>query len=685
MNYKASPILRIAALLLAMLILLPTLFACKKNREEQPPASVHQLSVNDEGKITYLIRLSAQDQQANAGKIAYLYELLPGETLSDLNSKSPILQNNVSARIRFAFSMTDANGNDRRCNRYVMVFSDGTIFDSPLSISNPETLATNTAPFPNANGIKGLQGGNEVLGRSLNSTHTLISLSSAELTSGTTPLSWNGEEFAMKQSVLDTVDEQVNAAIREDMQVTLELTLDSDLPILRSTALINLLLERYEGKVTGLIIRETNPQKSDGDTYPSSVKKMASILCTAHIAMISRAQNGRVYLGIDGQMNHTLTYLKDVLNAVKETRPNTIGAAFYPTASTASLTQKSDEADEQADRDLLLSDLISVTEALRESVGKSTNVCVAGLRIPAKDASLQSALYAYAYRASQGIKANFLIYETPLHSETGLYDSDGFPRSAAECFALADTSENLVAEALAAELLGKDWTSLKTPRAARISLTEKGYTNTPDNVGKIYFDFSKESEQPKFEAIGNAGTPSTVRSESWNTNVLTTQISPAAMGASSGIRTKITDTKKLQKAQVLSANLHPQSGNAEKAEITLLLEGTATDGKAVSLKATITLNCNEWQTASFPIGGFTTLMDPEAPCSLSLTMTPVESETQGETAGDHNALWLHSISLRDAATDYSMILLVGVIAGGFLIGFSAIALFSIRKKRRYNG
>lgn len=684
MNRKPSPVIRIAALLLAMLILLPSLFACKKE-QEQLPEGKPRLTVDDQGKITYLVKLSAKDQQANAGKTAYLYELLPGETVSDLNGKSPMLQNNVSVRIRFVFSMTDDNGNDRRCNRYVMVFSDGSVFGSPVSLSNPELLATNTDPFPNANGIKGMQGGNEALGRILNSTHSLVSLSSSELTSGTSPLSWNGEEFAMKQSVLDTADQQVNAAIREDMQVTLELTLDSELPILRSTALINLLLHRYEGKVTGLIIRETNPQKSDGDTYPSSVKKMVSILCTAHTAMVSRAKNGRVYLGIDEQMNHTLTYLQDVLSAVKETLPNAIGAALYPTPSTASIAQNAENADGQADRDLLLSDLIGATEAIRESVGKNTSVCVAGLCIPAANGALQSALYAYAYRASQGIKADFLIYKTPVHAETGLYDADGFPRSAAECFALADTAENLVAETLAAELLGKDWTSLKAPRVARIALTEKGYANTADNAGKLYFDFSKDSDQPQFEAIGNATSPSTVRSESWNANVLTTKITPAPMGVNSGIRTKITDTKKLHKAQVLSANLHLQSNGAEKAEVTMLLEGTATDGKSVSLKATITLNCNEWQTVSFPISGFTTLMDPNVPCSLSLTMTPIESETQDENVGDHHALLLHSVSLRGAATDYSGLIFIGVIAGGFLIGFSVIILFSIRKKRRYNG
>ena len=682
MNSKLSPVIRIAALLLAMLILLPALFSCKK--EQELPEGKPQLTVDGEGKITYLVKLSAEDQQAKAGKIAYLYELLPGETVGDLNGKSPILQNNVSARIRFVFSMTDESGADKRCNRYVVVFSDGSVFGEPVSLSNPESLATNTEPFISTNGIKGLQSGNEALGRVLNSSHTLVAISSAELTAGSTPLSWNGEEFSVNQSILDKADREVADAVHEGMQVSLELTLDSDLPILRSTSLINLLLQRYEGRVTGLILKETDPQKPDGDTYPSSVKKMASVLCTAHVAMISRAQNGRVYLGIDGQLNHTQAYLQDVLSIVKETLPNTVGAAFYPAPSTASLQPRSDNTEETADRDLLLSDLPTVAEALREAVGKSTNVCVAGLRIPAENTSLQSALYAYAYRVSQGIKANFLIYKTPVGDDFGLYDANGFPRPAAECFMRADTSENMIAETLAAELLGKDWTSLKSPRAAHISLTEKGYTNNTDSIGKLYFDFSEEAQPPEFEAIGNASAPSTVRSESWNAPVLMTKLSPASMGLRSGIRTQLENAKKLQKAQAFSAKLLPQSNGAEQAEVTLLLEGVAADGKTVTLKASAVLNCNEWQIVTFPVSGFSALIDPQKPCSISLTMTPVESDNQ-ELTGDHHALWLHSAHIRNAAPDYSNILLIGVVAGGFLIGFSVIILFSIRKKRRYHG
>ena len=682
MNSKISPFLRIAALLLAALILLPVLSACKK--EQDLPDGEPRLTVDEEGKLTYLVKLDAKDQQDKAGKIAYLYELLPGETVSDLSEKKPMLQNKVSARIRFSFSMADERGGDRRCNRYVMVFSDGSVFGEPVALSNPEDLATNLEPFSVSNGIKGLQGGNEALGRSLNATHTLISLSSAELTSGATLQVWGSEEISMSQSVLDATDAQVNAAIREQMQINLELTLDSEMPISRSSALINLLLHRYEGKVTGLILKETNPQKPDGDTYPSSVKKMATILCAAHLAMISRAENGRVYVGVEGQLSHTKAYLQDVLTTVKETLPNTVGAAFYPTPSTASLQPKTDVAAEEADRDLLLSDLGDAAKALRDAVGKSTSVCVAGLSIPAQDASLQSALYAYAYRASQGIKADFLIYKTPVGDDAGLYDANRFPRSAAECFALADTSENMVAEALASELLSEDWTSLKSPRAALILLNERGNVNNTDKIGKQYFDFSENSQPPKFEAVGNASAPATVQSDTLKAPALMTQISSASMGMGSGIRAQLENAKQLQKAQAFSAKLHPQSNGAEQAEVTLLLEGITSDGKTVSLTATALLNCNEWQTVTFPVGGFSALIDPEKPCSVSLTMTPVESESS-EGEGDYHALWLHSVSIRNAAPDYSGILLIGIVAGGFLIGFSVIILFSIRKKRRYNG
>ena len=284
MNGKLSPAIRRVALLMAILLMLPALFACSKKQDL--PEGKPQLTVDDQGKLTYLIKLSAKDEQAHTGQKAYLYELLPGETVGDLNGKSAMLQNDVSNRIRFVFSMKDENGTDKRCNRYVVVFSDGSVLGEPVSLSNPEALASNTDPYPLSNGIKGLGGGNEALGRALHATHSLISLSAADLTTGDTPLYWNGEEFLMNQSILTATDGQVEDAHKEGMQISLELTLDSNIPVVRSTALINLLLGRYEGKITGLILKETTPQKPEDDTYPSSVKKMASILCTAHVAMV---------------------------------------------------------------------------------------------------------------------------------------------------------------------------------------------------------------------------------------------------------------------------------------------------------------------------------------------------------------------------------------------------------------
>ena len=680
MNRKSSLIIRITALLLTLLLMLPALLSCAKDQDL--PEGKPRLTVDEEGKLTYLVKLSAKDQQAHTGQTAYLYELLPGETVTDLNGKSAMLQNNVSNRIRFVFSMADANGGDKRCNRYVVVFSDGSVLGEPVSLSNPEALATNTRPFPNSNGIKGIAGGYESLGRTLGATHSLISLSSAELTSGSVAQLWNQEEFLINQSILDAADRQVEAAGREGMQITLELTLDSELPVARSAALINLLLARYEGGITGLILKETKPQAATEDTYPSSVKKMASVLYNAHVAMVSRAENGRVYLGAEGQIHHVQTYLQDVLTEVKQTTSSpVVGAALYPAPSTESLEPT---VAEEADRNVLLSDLNSTAELLRNALGKSLRICVAGLAIPASDPSLQSALYAYAYRASQSAKADFLIYKTPVGAENGLYDADGFPRSAAECFALADTAENLIAETLASELLDEDWKALKSPRSSRVILTEQGYVNSTGNIGKLYFDFSEEGEAPQFEAIGNATAPAAVRSESWNSQVLMSQIIPASMGMQSGIRAQLTETKRMQKAQMLSVKLLPQSNGAETAEVTLFLEGTSTDGKAITLQATATLTCNQWQTVSFPVSGFAVLMDEDAPCTVSLTMKPLNASDE-EATGDYHALWLHSVNLRSAAPDYSGILLIGMIVGGFLVGFSVIILFSIRKKRRHHG
>ena len=689
MNRKFSVLLRGIALLTAILLTLPLLAACKKEQEltEGEPS----LTVDEDGVMNFLVKLGAADLQAHAGQTAYLYELTPGEGVSAINEKSAMLQNKVSSKIRFAFPVTTEDGMDRRCNTYLMTFSDGTIFSEPIPLSNPEVLATNTEPFPNANGIKGMASVSEELARSLHSTHTLISLSASELLTGDAAASRNGVTVALNEALLEQTDKQVADAARAGMQISLELILDPDLSVATGAAIVNLLTDRYKdaesGAVTALILKDGKPafvgadDEVADDVYRASVEKYAQLMGVAHTAMVSRVQNGRVYFGADLKTEKMKSYVADVYEALNETASVPFGVALYPRSLTGSLLSEQNgegAPSDDAHGDLLLSDLTDAAEFFSDKLGRTSRLCILGLKISAADPELQSALYTYAYRAARNAQADFLIYGTPVDDETGLYDSNGLPRPAAECFALADTSENLLGETLASNRLGAEWERLNSVRAARVSITEPANRGVSEDLGKRYFDFS-EGDPMGFAAVGTATEPAVVTSESWNGQVMMTAISGGAFGEASGLRCEVTEVKKLRNAHVLSANLLPQSSGAEEAEVTLLLEGTAADGRAISLRSSLTLPCNEWQAVSFHVRGFTSLMDENAPCSVTLTMEPSSENAPSDA---HHALWLHSVNLRQAAPDYSGILLVGIVAAGFGVGFSVVLILSVQKKKR---
>ena len=681
MKPERSSFLRVTALVLALILLLPMLFACKK---ESAASDAPSLTVDESGEMTFSLRLDAVDLQAHTGQTAYLYELLPGEDLSAINGKSSMLRSKVSSKISFTFPVTDENGADRRCNSYLLTFSDGTVYSDPVYLSNPHLLAKNTDAFPHTNTIKGMNAGNEELSLSLHGAHTLIPLSAAELVTGDTPTVWNGISLSLNSGILSQTDGKVASAARAGMQISLELTVGEEVPVAHTAALINLLLERYStkesGTVTALILKNSNLPQAEEETYSASVSRMATLMRAAHTAMVSRVQNGRVYLGADTTVGSLKNYTVAVYNTAKKLAPFSFGVALYPDPLTASLTEGSGEPSEEAtDQPLLLSDLNDTVKDLSDEMGSATRFAVLGLAIPAEDPELQSALYAYAYRVSLLAKADFLIYSTPVGDGTGLYDSNGTARPVAECFALADTADNVVAESLAAELLGEEWTSLKSVRAARVDIKEIANAGVSDDLGKRYFDFS-DGNNPGFTAAGGASAPTVVRSDLWQTSVLTASVPVDFYGKASGFRYELPDVKKLEDAHVLSANVLPQASDAEQAEITLHLNGTASDGRRISLTSTVTLSCNTWQSVTFHIRSFTTQLNPDAPCTMTLTMKPVTEQSEDAESGVQ-ALWLHSVNLRGAAADYSVLILVGLILGGFAIGFSVMLPVLLRKRK----
>ena len=681
MNHKRSCAARVLALLLAALICLPVLVSCKK---ETLLAGEPILKIDEKGKMTYSILLDAATLQAHAGQTAYLYELLPGETVYDINHKSSMKRSKVTSKIKFSFDASDENGTDRRCNSYLLTFSDGTIFKEPITLSNPEAMARNTEEFPRANTIKGLNAYDEDLASTLHSAHTLIPLLTDELLAGDTSASWNGMSVTLNENLMAQTDAKVLAASKAGMQISLELVIGADASVSQVSALMNILLERYSskerGEVTALILRESEIVDTENETYVTSISRMAALMRVAKLAMVSRVKNGQVYLGVDTTLNATVEYTKSVYDKVKSAQTISFGVALYPDPMIESLLPEVQTDEEKpVDRNLLLSDLEETIGVLTDYLGRSTDIAILGLEIPADDPRLQSALYAYAYRVATVVKADLLIYSSLVGEAAGLYDPDGFARPVAECFALVDSSLNLAAETEAVDLLGEAWTSLKAPRAVRVEMDELANVGVIEKTIERFVDFS-EGDTKGFESFGRVTAPAVVQSESWQAPVLATKISEPYYDAASGIRWNFPDVKKLKDVHILSANLLIQSTSEENVEVVLNLDGTAQDGRDLSLTSSVQVSPDMWQSVSFHIRSFTVQMDPNKPCTMTLTVKRTGNlPEEGEMT---HTLFLHSLNAIRAEKDHSVLLLVGMIVGGFGISASIILLASRRRRRR---
>lgn len=700
MKFKTHSPMRLLSMILALLLLIPTFTACGSKSETDAAPS---LTVDSNGELHFLYRPTAAEIHAHAEQIAYLYEFTPGESLADINGKSSLLRVKASSKIEFTFPLTDENGADRRCNTYVLTYSDGTIHPASVRLSNPASLAYHTADFPHANSIKGFHAENEELARSLHARHTLISLSaSALLESDGSTASYNNITLPINGTLMYFTDEQIKSAVRADMQISLEITVEPSVSTSTAAALIAYLMNRYStddiGIVTALILKDGGAVSSIDPAFSQNVSRAAELLRVASVSMVSRIQNGMVYFGTKSTHSMMKDYVIAVVDSARKNATTAIGVALYPDSAIESMIPS--EIDESAtgesstnepkDRPLLLSDLLNTADFLRDKLGRGTELAVLDVDISAEDPDLQAALLAYTYRVSMLANARLMICKNLLGDQTGLFSDLGEMRPAAECFSKMDTSENTVYEALAEELLGAEWSDLKKARVSRNTVTDLSNVASTENFGKKYFDFTKDTF-PAFSAVGTASAPSTVYSELWQSNVMATSFTENQFGMASGMRCDLPSVNKLENMHVLSANILSQSPLAESAEITLLLEGTSNDGRTISYHSSVTLPCNTWQSVSFHIRSFTSLLNPSFPCTMSLTMRPIteqeppevlpaEGEVNGAEPSVHTLL-LQSVSIRGASVDYSSWIMIGIIVGCFAFGFSMI-LFSLKKKKR---
>ena len=674
---------RLCALVLTLLLLATSglwLVACKKEAAEDGAPAVRVLNADT---LQLTVKLDEELYRAHKKETVFLYEYAPSEGTSSAIGNAPIASAKLSSTVvEIDFPLQKENGaRDRLYATYLLAAADGTLLTpSPIAVSDAHILAAHTGAFPNETNIKGLRATNAEPERLLAAAHTMTELRVSELVSDTGAYSASLFDVALclNEAVIATLDTQIKQASRADMQVSLSLVPDSTLPLTAYAAIFDFLATRYDGGEYGLLtaflIGSTEECTSDASPTLSPIRA-AELLRIASLALTSRVSCGRAYLTVGGETAAIEAYLAQV-NAHTSRENASFGVALLPDSTVSS-------AEEGANERLTLSNLSQLVQALKKQ-RNGARIAVVGLSFSAENPQLQAALCTYAYHASLNAKADFMIYTSPVGDGAGLYTAAFGERPAARAFRLADTGDNAEGERLAASLLSSDWQKLnRSVRSARLTLTGVGNLGSTEDIGKRLFDFSG-GQAPAFVAIGNATEPQTVHSASFSSNVLVASLGATESGVGSGYRARLS-SEDLEGAYVLSAKLLGQAASATHVKITLTLDGTTTDGRALSYSASVTAEANLWQTVSFRVRDYTEQMSLASPTSLTLLLQPCDASGTPIVADASNArasLWLHSVNLRRAGKDVSLPLVIGIAVLGFSIGLLAVVLVP-RLKRNH--
>lgn len=187
-----------------------------------------------------------------------------------------------------------------------------------------------------------------------------------------------------------------------------------------------------------------------------------------------------------------------------------------------------------------------------------------------------------------------------------------------------------------------------------------GYGSVGEGVGKqtTIVDFANANLDGFFPFAGteslNFGT-----SDAWKTTVL--KMNLASPNDKMGIQKDFSDASILKDASTLSVQLIAQ---AQSYVITLRLSGVDNHGAPLTWEAHTTATTNHWQTVTFDISSFTTLVHSDAPVSITLLASADNEDAIGAT-------WMiKSLYVNTHQPLPEFLLPTASAACGFVVGFT---------------
>ena len=186
-------------------------------------------------------------------------------------------------------------------------------------------------------------------------------------------------------------------------------------------------------------------------------------------------------------------------------------------------------------------------------------------------------------------------------------------------------------------------------------------------------DFSA-SDLGGFAPFAGSETLTFGASAVWGTNVLKTRLS--SPGVETGIQKSYTDASVLAGATTLSVQ---QVAQANAYTLTLRLSGVDKNGSPLTWEANVAATTNQWQTITFDISPFVSLVNENAPLTMAL-LAAADTETSV------GAEWMvKSIYTNAPQAIPESLLPIAAAACGFAVGFALFFVIyrtTCKKNRR---
>jgi len=339
---------KLFALALALIMLLcPLSVLAAEDTEPVDFDGVSSVTVNKKGsRLSVETKLSDSFLDANRKATVYLFELAPGQSVSDLASLTPVASFRASASHKHSLSLTSLF-----CGYIIALRNNDGAYSpigAPRYVENPTLLASNTDAYPQARSIKGLDVTSVSDALTLGISHAVLDVAVETMfaldSASAIPYDLCGMTYYFDRTAVEALDDKVSALSENGVLVYLRPLLDTpaaDLPqqlrclgyetapaaphysirvdtpesATMMASLLSFLAARYaaedgeHGFCGSFIIgNAVNLPTSNYATAPqvtmaAHVQGYAYLLRMAHTAMTSVYSNGRVYAAISNNFS----------------------------------------------------------------------------------------------------------------------------------------------------------------------------------------------------------------------------------------------------------------------------------------------------------------------------------------------------------------------------------------------